>query len=158
MDTDSGAPLPPAPDVLLDRLRALVTESPDSHIQLVSGTLFARLKALNRDALAAVRAHKVLAADARMGMDAPVLQINSSFEFDPDDDVRMTTEVKATTVQAQAGMGSGGTKTEYILNQYKRGPKIGGGQHGTVFICYDMHKNAAIRVRHPFYIDMGYLD
>ena len=95
-----------------------------------------------------------------MGMDAPVLQINSSFEFDPDDDVRMTTEVKATTVQAQAGMGSGGTKTEYILNQYKRGPKIGGGQHGTVFICYDMHKNAAIRVRLPFTLiyDMGYLD
>ena len=56
-----------------------------------------------------------------MGMDAPVLQINSSFEFDPDDDVRMTTEVKATVREAHAGS----TKSEYILNQYKRGPKIG---------------------------------
>ncbi|VDB84047.1 unnamed protein product [Peniophora sp. CBMAI 1063] len=74
-------------------------------------------------------------------MDAPVLQINSSFEFDPDDDVRMTTEVKATVREAHTGS----TKSEYILNQYKRGSKIGGGQHGTVYICYDMHKNFAIR-------------
>ena len=75
-------------------------------------------------------------------MDAPVLQINSSFEFDPDSDVRMTTEVKATSLR------EGGAKsTEYILNQYKRGPRIGGGQHGTVYICYDMHKDFAIRVR-----------
>lgn len=75
-------------------------------------------------------------------MEAPV-HINSLFDFDPDDDVRMTTEVKATVRESQAGS----SKSEYILNQYKRGPKIGGGQHGTVYMCYDMHKNFAIRVR-----------
>jgi THO complex subunit 5 len=77
MDLDSGAPLPPSPDILLDRLRALVTESPDRHIQLVSGTLFARLKVLNRDAHAAVRAHKALAAEARTGMDQTQLGLQN---------------------------------------------------------------------------------
>jgi THO complex subunit 5 len=82
MDGNSGTgtpPRPPVPDVLLDGLRTLVNKG--SNVQtttpLVSGTLFARLKALNRAATASVQAHKALAAEARVEMDQTQLGLQN---------------------------------------------------------------------------------
>ncbi|KAI0045290.1 hypothetical protein FA95DRAFT_1521558 [Auriscalpium vulgare] len=65
--------LPPDPDYVLDALRQLATTPlPDTDpaaIHIRAGALFARLKALNRAANAAARAHKHATADARQDMD-----------------------------------------------------------------------------------------
>ncbi|KAI0034763.1 kinase-like domain-containing protein, partial [Vararia minispora EC-137] len=72
----------------------------------------------------------------------PVLQIAPAVNVLPpghpgseEDEVRLTFEVR------HAGVHEGpGSKQEYILNQYKRGDQIGKGQHGQVYVCYDMAK------------------
>ncbi|KAL5487772.1 hypothetical protein ACEPAI_5880 [Sanghuangporus weigelae] len=72
-DTDTSLPLPPPSDAVIDQLQALVgsstLNSDPSTIQVRAAALFARLKALNRAANAAVRAHKQATADSRTEMD-----------------------------------------------------------------------------------------
>jgi THO complex subunit 5 len=68
---------PPQPDLLLDGLRTLATQTADGNVQLASSTLFARLKALNRAANAATRAHKTLTATARTEMDQTQLGLQN---------------------------------------------------------------------------------
>lgn len=64
---------PPIPDPVLDDIRELVSSSYLNHdpsfVHLRAGALFARLKALNRAANAAARAHKHLTSNARNDMD-----------------------------------------------------------------------------------------
>src|SRR5258708_2935791 len=70
---------PPAP--VIDALRQLANapspndDTPTIHIR--SGALFARLKALNREANAAARAHKQVTADARHDMDQTHLRLQN---------------------------------------------------------------------------------
>jgi hypothetical protein len=71
-----GQQLPPAPDAVVEKLRALAAPGVASSAagegdgrHLLSGALFARLKALNRAANAAARTHKQATADARQDMD-----------------------------------------------------------------------------------------
>ena len=52
-----------------------------------------------------------------------------------EDEVRLTYEVHHAKIHEGPG-----SKQEYILNQYKRGDQIGKGQHGQVYVCYDMAK------------------
>ncbi|KAI9000973.1 Fms-interacting protein-domain-containing protein, partial [Trametes punicea] len=73
--------LPPAPDSELDALRDLVSSAFLNHdpalVQIRAGTLFARLKALNRSANHATRAHKQATADARHEMDQTYLGLQN---------------------------------------------------------------------------------
>ncbi|OSX60394.1 hypothetical protein POSPLADRAFT_1147373 [Postia placenta MAD-698-R-SB12] len=74
------AVLPPAPDAVIDKLRDLVTPHPNDDstaIHIRAGALFARLKALNRAANAATRAHKQATADARHEMDQTYLGLQN---------------------------------------------------------------------------------
>ncbi|KAI0921850.1 hypothetical protein AcW1_004288 [Taiwanofungus camphoratus] len=73
--------LPPSPDAVVDNLRDLVSSTYLNHdansVHLRSGALFARLKALNRAANAATRAHKQATADARHEMDQTYLSLQN---------------------------------------------------------------------------------
>ncbi|KDQ64511.1 hypothetical protein JAAARDRAFT_52459 [Jaapia argillacea MUCL 33604] len=66
-------PLPPSPDVVVDALRSLVSENyigrDTTAMHIRAGSLFSRLKALNRAANAATRTHKQATTDARHEMD-----------------------------------------------------------------------------------------
>lgn len=78
---DDDLLLPRAPDAELDALRALVSsaslnEDP-AQVQIRAGALFARLKALNRAANHATRAHKQATADARHEMDQTYLGLQN---------------------------------------------------------------------------------
>ena len=70
-----------SPDHVIDALRQLANEpspnadTPTVHIR--AGALFARLKALNREANAAARAHKQVTADARHDMDQTHLRLQN---------------------------------------------------------------------------------
>lgn len=67
----SASAFPPAHDAVVDNLRALATanDAAAGTLHVRSGALFARLKALNRDANGATRTHKQATADARQEMD-----------------------------------------------------------------------------------------
>ncbi|KAI0352919.1 hypothetical protein OH77DRAFT_1428036 [Trametes cingulata] len=73
--------LPPSPDSELDALRDLVSSTFLNHdpalVQIRAGALFARLKALNRAANHATRAHKQATADARHEMDQTHLTLQN---------------------------------------------------------------------------------
>ncbi|OJT03729.1 THO complex subunit 5 -like protein [Trametes pubescens] len=73
--------LPTAPDSELDALRDLVSSGflnhDPSQVQIRAGALFARLKALNRAANHATRAHKQATADARHEMDQTYLGLQN---------------------------------------------------------------------------------
>ena len=73
--------LPPAPDPELDALRDLVSSTFLNHdpalVQIRAGALFARLKALNRSANHATRAHKQATVDARHEMDQTYLGLQN---------------------------------------------------------------------------------
>ncbi|KAJ8469551.1 hypothetical protein ONZ51_g8927 [Trametes cubensis] len=73
--------LPPAPDSELDALRDLVSSTFLNHdpaqVHIRAGALFARLKALNRSANHATRAHKQATADARHEMDQTYLGLQN---------------------------------------------------------------------------------
>ncbi|KAI0638223.1 Fms-interacting protein-domain-containing protein [Trametes polyzona] len=77
----AGIVLPPAPDPELDALRDLVSSAFLNHdpslVQVRAGALFARLKALNRAANHATRAHKQATADARTEMDHTYLGLQN---------------------------------------------------------------------------------
>lgn len=77
--------LPPSPDTVVDNLRDLVTSSYLNHestaIHIRAGALFARLKALNRSANTATRAHKQATADARHEMDQTYLSLQN-FQYE----------------------------------------------------------------------------
>ncbi|KAH9899832.1 Fms-interacting protein-domain-containing protein [Cubamyces lactineus] len=78
---DDDLLLPPAPDSELDALRDLVSSTFLNHdpalVQIRAGALFARLKALNRSANHATRAHKQATADARHEMDQTYLGLQN---------------------------------------------------------------------------------
>ncbi|PCH41209.1 hypothetical protein WOLCODRAFT_143449 [Wolfiporia cocos MD-104 SS10] len=80
-DLDVAVPLPPSPDAVIDRLRDLVSSSYLNHdpaaVNIRAGALFARLKALNRAANGATRAHKQATADARHDMDQTYLGLQN---------------------------------------------------------------------------------
>ncbi|KAH9006996.1 Fms-interacting protein-domain-containing protein [Lactarius hatsudake] len=71
----------PDPDPVIDALRQLVNDpSPNDDpptVHIRAGALFARLKALNREANAAARAHKQVTADARHDMDQTHLRLQN---------------------------------------------------------------------------------
>ncbi|KAH9853423.1 Fms-interacting protein-domain-containing protein [Lenzites betulinus] len=73
--------LPPPPELELAALRDLVSSSFLNHdpalVQNRAGALFARLKALNRAANHATRAHKQATADARHDMDQTYLGLQN---------------------------------------------------------------------------------
>jgi THO complex subunit 5 len=68
-------------DAVIDALRQLATNaSPNddpASVHIRAGALFARLKALNRDANAAARAHKQSTADVRLDMDQTHLRLQN---------------------------------------------------------------------------------
>jgi len=68
-------------DGAIDALHKLATESSPnddpSSVHIRAGALFARLKALNRDANATARAHKQITADARHDMDQTHLRLQN---------------------------------------------------------------------------------
>lgn len=71
-----------AGDEVIDALRQLATAtaSPNddpASVHIRAGALFARLKALNRDANASARAHKQITADARHDMDQTHLRLQN---------------------------------------------------------------------------------
>ena len=70
-----------SPDGVIDALRKLATDPSPSDdpasVHIRAGALFARLKALNRDANAAARAHKQITADARHDMDQTHLRLQN---------------------------------------------------------------------------------
>ncbi|KAH9966121.1 Fms-interacting protein-domain-containing protein [Russula dissimulans] len=71
-----------AADEVIDALRQLATtaSSPNddpASVHIRAGALFARLKALNRDANASARAHKQITADARHDMDQTHLRLQN---------------------------------------------------------------------------------
>jgi len=70
-----------SPDGVIDALRKLATDASPSDdpasVHIRAGALFARLKALNRDANAAARAHKQITADARHQMDQTHLRLQN---------------------------------------------------------------------------------
>ena len=74
-------PGPPPPDAELDGLRNLVSSAYLNHdpaaVHVRAGALFARLKALNRAANHATRAHKQATADARHEMDQTFLGLQN---------------------------------------------------------------------------------
>ena len=69
------------PDPVIDALRQLANDpSPNDDpptVHIRAGALFARLKALNREANAAARAHKQVTADARQDMDQTHLRLQN---------------------------------------------------------------------------------
>ena len=71
--SDETSPPPPPPDLIFDQLNALV--SPENHdlsitaVQVRASSLFARLKAVNRDVNASVRDRKQVTSNARLEMD-----------------------------------------------------------------------------------------
>ncbi|KAI0269155.1 Fms-interacting protein-domain-containing protein [Gloeopeniophorella convolvens] len=72
----------PSPDHVVDALQQLAAAQPDNDadptlLHIRAGALFARLKALNRDANAAARAHKQVTADARQDMDQTHLRLQN---------------------------------------------------------------------------------
>ncbi len=73
--------LPPSPDVVVDSLRDLVSSTYLNHdanlVHARAGALFARLKALNRAANVATRAHKQATADTRHNMDQTYLSLQN---------------------------------------------------------------------------------
>ncbi len=73
--------LPPSPDKELDALRDLVSSAFLNHepslVHIRAGALFARLKALNRAANNATRAHKNATANARQEMDQTYLGLQN---------------------------------------------------------------------------------
>ena len=82
--TNAGAvehALPASPDVVVDSLRDLVSSAYLNHdpslVNIRAGALFARLKALNRAANHATRAHKNATADARQEMDQTYLSLQN---------------------------------------------------------------------------------
>ena len=86
--TSSDTPVvtfPPTPDVVVDNLKDLVSSSYLNHestaVQIRAGALFARLKALNRSASVATRAHKQATADARHEMDQTYLSLQN-FQYE----------------------------------------------------------------------------
>ncbi|KAF8268233.1 Fms-interacting protein-domain-containing protein [Lactarius quietus] len=70
-----------SPDPVIDALRQLANDpSPNDDpptVQIRAGALFARLKALNREANAAARAHKQVTSDARHDMDQTHLRLQN---------------------------------------------------------------------------------
>ena len=72
-DIQNELTLPPAPDAVIEHLQTLVSSSnlnaEPNAIQIRAATLFARLKAVNRTANVAVKAHKQATAEARSEMD-----------------------------------------------------------------------------------------
>jgi hypothetical protein len=68
-----------AGDEVIDALRQLATTTNDdsASVCITAGALFARLKALNRDANASARAHKQITADARHDMDQTHLRLQN---------------------------------------------------------------------------------
>jgi THO complex subunit 5 len=70
-----------SPDAVIDTLRQLATDASPTDdpasLHIRAGALFARLKALNRDANAAARAHKQITADARHDMDQTHLRLQN---------------------------------------------------------------------------------
>lgn len=70
-----------SPDLVIDALRQLANDpSPNDDpptVHIRAGALFARLKALNREANAAARAHKQVTADARHDMDQTHLRLQN---------------------------------------------------------------------------------
>lgn len=73
--------LPASPDVVIDSLRDLVSSTYLNHdastVQIRAGALFARLKALNRSANSATRAHKQATAETRHDMDQTYLGLQN---------------------------------------------------------------------------------
>ncbi|TCD66995.1 hypothetical protein EIP91_000675 [Steccherinum ochraceum] len=82
---DPPSALPPAPELVVDKLRDLVSSSYLNHdastIHIRAGALFARLKALNRNANASTRSHKQTTADARHDMDQTHLGLQN-FQYE----------------------------------------------------------------------------
>lgn len=72
---------PASPDAVIDSLRDLVSSAYLNHepssVQIRAGALFARLKALNRAANAATRAHKQATAEMRHDMDQTYLGLQN---------------------------------------------------------------------------------
>jgi THO complex subunit 5 len=71
---------PEAEEVILTLRQLATNSSPNddpASIHIRAGALFARLKALNRDANAAARAHKQITADARQDMDQTHLRLQN---------------------------------------------------------------------------------
>ena len=70
-----------SPDLVVDALRQLAVNAfpndDPATIHIRAGALFARLKALNRDANAAARARKQVTADARHDMDQTDLRLQN---------------------------------------------------------------------------------
>jgi THO complex subunit 5 len=70
-----------SPDPVIDALRQLANDpSPNDDpptVHIRAGALFARLKALNREANAAAREHKQVTADARQDMDQTHLRLQN---------------------------------------------------------------------------------
>jgi hypothetical protein len=70
-----------SPDPVIDALRQLANDpSPNDDpptVHIRAGALFARLKALNREANAAAREHKQVTADARHDMDQTHLRLQN---------------------------------------------------------------------------------
>ncbi|KAI0067229.1 kinase-like protein [Artomyces pyxidatus] len=62
------------------------------------------------------------------------LHVMSQPPFDPTDEVRMTDEVRAYRDPATSAP---------VLNHYIRGPSVGKGQHGEVYLCWDMNRGYA---------------
>ena len=73
--------LPPSPDTVVDGLRDLVSPTYLGHdgnlVHIRAGALFARLKALNRAANVATRAHKQATSDMRHNMDQTYLSLQN---------------------------------------------------------------------------------
>ena len=73
--------LPPSPDNVIDALRDLTDPASQlkdpSTLHTRAGALFARLKALNRAANVATKAHKQATADARHHMDQTHLELQN---------------------------------------------------------------------------------
>ncbi|ETW83940.1 hypothetical protein HETIRDRAFT_449547 [Heterobasidion irregulare TC 32-1] len=73
--------LPPSPDSVIDALRDLTDPASQlkdtSTVHARAGALFARLKALNRAANVATKAHKQATADARHHMDQTHLELQN---------------------------------------------------------------------------------
>lgn len=75
---DFSPTFPPAPELVVDRLRDLVSSrDANDNVHIHATALFARLKALNRSANAATRAHKQATADARHDMDQTYLSLQN---------------------------------------------------------------------------------
>lgn len=75
---DVSPAFPPSSEIVVDSLRDLVSSSStNDDVHIYATALFARLKALNRSANAATRAHKQATADARHDMDQTYLSLQN---------------------------------------------------------------------------------